>query len=336
MTQSSDNVVEFPSESSGDVLTEILRKGARNLLAGAIEQEVTDYLRERADLRDEAGRQLVVRNGYLPERRVQTGLGDVPVKKPRVRDRRPADAQEVFDSSILPRYLRRTKSMEELLPWLYLKGISTNDFSAALAALLGPDAQGLSATTITRLKTAWEQEYRDWSTRSLAGQRYAYVWADGVYFNVRLEDAANARQCILVLMGATPEGRKELIAVSDGYRESEQSWRELLLSVRGPGTGTGAQARGRRWRARLLGGPAPGVLLRPRAALLGSQDRERAQQNAAVDPAQGQVDAPRDLDGGDQGRRGAGLRFVPRDVQPQVSRRHDVPRERPGRVANLL
>ena len=116
MTQSSDNVVEFPSESSGDVLTEILRKGARNLLAGAIEQEVTDYLRERADLRDEAGRQLVVRNGYLPERRVQTGLGDVPVKKPRVRDRRPADAQEVFDSSILPRYLRRTKSMEELLP----------------------------------------------------------------------------------------------------------------------------------------------------------------------------------------------------------------------------
>jgi putative transposase len=235
MTQSSDNVVEFPSESSGDVLTEILRKGARNLLAGAIEQEVTDYLRERADLRDEAGRQLVVRNGYLPERRVQTGLGDVPVKKPRVRDRRPADAQEVFDSSILPRYLRRTKSMEELLPWLYLKGISTNDFSAALAALLGPDAQGLSATTITRLKTAWEQEYRDWSTRSLAGQRYAYVWADGVYSNVRLEDAANARQCILVLMGATPEGRKELIAVSDGYRESEQSWRELLLSVRARG-----------------------------------------------------------------------------------------------------
>ncbi len=235
MAQSSDNVVEFPSDSSRDVLTEILRKGARDLLAGAIEQEVSDYLREREDLRDEAGRQLVVRNGYLPERRVQTGLGDVAAKKPRVRDRRPAAEREQFESSILPRYLRRTKSMEELLPWLYLKGVSTGDFSEALKALLGPDAQGLSATTITRLKSTWEEEYNEWSRRSLAGKRYAYLWADGVYFNVRLEDEANARQCILVLMGATSDGRKELIAVSDGYRESEQSWRELLLGLRSRG-----------------------------------------------------------------------------------------------------
>lgn len=235
MDQSSDNVVEFPSDSSRDVLTELLRKGARDLLAGAIEQEVNDHLRVRETLRDEAGHQLVVRNGYLPERTVQTGLGDVPVKKPRVRDRRPAEEREQFESSILPRYLRRTKSMEELLPWLYLKGVSTGDFSEALKALLGPDARGLSATTITRLKSTWEQEYEDWSRRSLAGKRYAYLWADGVYFNVRLEDEANARQCILVLMGATPEGRKELIAVSDGYRESEQSWRELLLGLRSRG-----------------------------------------------------------------------------------------------------
>ena len=235
MAQSSDNVVEFPSDSSRDVLTEILRKGARDLLAGAIEEEVKDYLREREGLRDETGHQQVVRNGYLPERTVQTGVGSVAVKKPRVRDRRPAEEREQFESSILPRYLRRTKSMEELLPWLYLKGVSTGDFSEALKALVGSDAPGLSATTITRLKSTWEQEYKDWSRRSLAGKRYAYLWADGVYFNVRLEDEANARQCILVLMGATPEGRKELIAVSDGYRESEQSWRELLLGLRSRG-----------------------------------------------------------------------------------------------------
>ena len=235
MAQSSDNVVEFPSESSRDVLTELLRKGARELLSDAIEEEINDYLRERAGLRDEAGRQLVVRNGYLPERNIQTGLGEVAVKKPRVRDRRPADERERFESAILPRYLRRTKSVEELLPWLYLKGVSTGDFGEALNALLGPDALGLSATTITRLKSTWEQEYKDWSKRSLAGKRYVYLWADGVYFNVRLEDEANARQCILVLMGATPEGRKELIAVSDGYRESEQSWRELLLGLRSRG-----------------------------------------------------------------------------------------------------
>jgi transposase-like protein len=235
VTQSNEKIIEFPSESSQDVLTEILRRGARNLLADAVEEEVDAYLRERAGLRDAAGRQLVVRNGYLPERTIQTGVGDVAVKKPRVRDRRSEEEREEFESSILPRYLRRTRSVEELLPWLYLKGVSTGDFSEALKALLGPEAQGLSATTITRLKSTWEQEYKDWSKRSLAGKRYAYLWADGVYFNVRLEDEANARQCILVLMGATPEGRKELIAVSDGYRESEQSWRELLLGLRSRG-----------------------------------------------------------------------------------------------------
>ena len=235
MGQSSDKVVEFPPESSTDMLTELLRKGARKLLADAVEQEVDDYLREREDLRDESGCRLVVRNGHLPERKIQTSLGGVAVKKPRVRDKRTVEERECFESSILPRYLRRTKSMEELLPWLYLKGVSTGDFSEALRALLGPAAPGLSATTITRLKATWEEEYKDWSRRSLAGKRYAYVWADGVYFNVRLEDDANARQCVLVLMGATPEGRKELIAVVDGYRESEQSWREMLLGLRSRG-----------------------------------------------------------------------------------------------------
>jgi len=235
MSESSEKVVEFPAESSSDVLTALLRKGACELLADAIEQEVANYLGEREHLRDELGHRLVVRNGHLPERTIQTGVGDVTVKKPRVRDKRSPDEQESFESSLLPRYLRRTKSMEELLPWLYLKGVSTGDFSEALQALLGPEAPGLSATTITRLKAGWEREYEDWSKRSLARKRYVYIWADGIYFNVRLEDDANARQCVLVLMGATPEGRKELIAVVDGYRESEQSWRELLLGLRARG-----------------------------------------------------------------------------------------------------
>lgn len=205
------------------------------MLATAIESEVKGYLATREHLVDESGHRLVVRNGHLPERNIQTPLGDVPVKQPRVRDRRPADERETFQSSILPPYLRKTKAIEDLLPWLYLKGISTNDFSEALAALLGPDAPGLSASTITRMKAGWEDEYKDWQRRSVAGKRYVYLWADGIYFNVRLEDPGNSRQCILVLMGATAEGKKELIAVADGYRESEQSWLELLLGVRSRG-----------------------------------------------------------------------------------------------------
>ena len=202
---------------------------------GKIERDhrsLDDYLAGRATTVDAAGRRYVVRNGHLPSRAIQTPLGDVQVQQPRVRDRRPADEQETFRSAILPPYLRKTPSLEALYPWLYLKGISTGDFGDALQALLGSDARGLSATTITRLKAVWEQEYQDWSKRSLAHRGYAYVWADGVYFNVRLEDTDNKRQCILVLMGATREGTKELIAITDGYRESEQSWRELLLDVR--------------------------------------------------------------------------------------------------------
>jgi transposase-like protein len=202
------------------------------MLAEAIQQEVQDWLAQRAHLQDERGRQQVVRNGYLPEREITTGIGPVKVQQPRVRDRRPADQAEPFSSKILPPYLRKTKSIEELLPWLYLKGVSTGDFSEALTALLGPEAPGLSATTITRLKGVWEAEYDQWSKRSLEGKQYVYVWADGVHFNIRLEED---RQCILVLMGATADGKKELIAVVDGYRESEQSWLGLLLDVKARG-----------------------------------------------------------------------------------------------------
>jgi putative transposase len=235
VSQPTAKVVAFPEESADDVLTALLRRGARQMLATAIEAEIQVYLGERAELVDAGGHRQVVRNGYLPARTLQTPLGEVPVRQPRVRDRRPVATRETFRSAILPPYLRKTKSLEDLLPWLYLKGISSGDFGEALAALLGPDAPGLSASTITRLKSVWEQEFTAWQERSLADRRYVYVWADGVHFNVRLEDTANAHQCILVLMGATVDGRKELIAVADGYRESEQSWRELLLDVQARG-----------------------------------------------------------------------------------------------------
>ncbi|HRR39113.1 MAG TPA: IS256 family transposase [Rectinema sp.] len=222
------------------MLTDILRRGAEEMLAMAIENEVAEYIARYADLRDSEGHRLVVRNGHLPARTIQTGIGDMAVRQPRVNDKRiDSSGRRVrFSSSILPPYLRRTKSVEELIPWLYLKGVSTGDFTEALQALLGPQAQGLSATNIVRLKTIWQQEWAAWSKRSLEDKQYVYVWADGIHFNIRLEDPGNNKQCILVLMGATADGRKELIAIADGYRESTQSWRELLLDAQKRGLRT--------------------------------------------------------------------------------------------------
>lgn len=232
MEFSTNEMRVVPLPGSKDVLTEVLRRGAQQILAQAVEAEVVDWIETHADQRDGQGRQQVVRNGFLPQRTIVTGIGPVEVKQPRVHDRRPKEQAETFTSRILPPYLRKTKSIEELIPWLYLKGISTSDFSEALAALLGPDAKGLSATTVTRLKGVWQEEYQAWSQRSLEGKHYVYVWADGVHFNIRLEED---RQCILVLMGATADGTKELIAISEGFRESEQSWRALLLDCQARG-----------------------------------------------------------------------------------------------------
>jgi putative transposase len=232
MSESTTDIRIVPLPESQDVLTEILRDGARRMLAQAVEAEVAAWIDAHAHLKDASGRQQVVRNGHLPERTIQTGIGEIEVKQPRVRDRRPAAEREVFTPAVLPPYLRRTKSLEELIPWLYLKGVSTGEFSEALTAILGPDAPNLSATTVTRLKAVWEADHEAWAKRSLAGKRYVYVWADGVHFNIRLEEG---RQCILVLMGATAEGKKELIAITDGYRESEQSWKELLLDCKARG-----------------------------------------------------------------------------------------------------
>jgi transposase-like protein len=225
-----DNLVEYRNPGIAlpvaDALTEILRCGAGELLQQAVEAEVAEVIARYQALKDERGRQRIVRNGHKPERTIQTGIGEVPVKAPRVRDR---TGEIKFSSNILPRYLRRTKSIEELLPWLYLKGLSTGDFSTALTGLLGKDAPGLSAATISRLKEVWKEQYERWSRRDLTGKNFVYLWVDGVHFGVRLEDAS---QCILVVIGATADGKKELLAMSDGYRESEQSWKELLLDLK--------------------------------------------------------------------------------------------------------
>ena len=214
-----------------DLLTDVLRNGVHALLAQAVEAEATDFLEKFAGLKTAAGRRRVVRHGHLPERAVMTGIGAVQVRQPRLRDRGAgADDERIkFTPSILPPYARRSKSLEVLLPILYLKGISTGDFAEALAALLGKDAPGLSASTIVRLKDVWAEEHKSWEKRDLSMKRYVYVWADGIHLQARLEDDA---QCILVLIGATPEGNKELIGFTDGLRESAQSWTGLMLKLK--------------------------------------------------------------------------------------------------------
>ena len=233
-----DNLIELknPEPFVDDPITEILRNGAKKLLAEALEAEIAGFLSQYADLKDDQGRMRVTRNGYLPEREIQTGIGPVPAKAPRIRDHRPEDESDRirFSSSILPPYLRKTKSMEELIPWLYLKGISTGDFGEALAALVGKDAPGLSAPTISRLKTIWQDDLEQWQKRDLSNKRYVYIWADGIYCNVRMEE----RQCLLVIIGATKEGKKELLALESGFRESELSWTELLLDLKHRGLKT--------------------------------------------------------------------------------------------------
>jgi putative transposase len=228
-----DTVVRLPRPGGSvadDPLLAVLRDGARRMLTYAIEAEVEGFITACAGLVDEHGRRRVVRNGHAPERQLQTGIGPIAVRRPKVRDRGPDGSGRIrFTSAVLPAYLRRTKNVEELLPWLYLKGISTGQFEEALAALLGAEAPGLSATTVRRLTAAWQDEHEHWQTRDLSARRYIYLWADGVYFTPRLE---HDRQCILVLIGADAQGRKELLAIEDGFRESAQSWRELLLRLR--------------------------------------------------------------------------------------------------------
>ncbi|TBN35793.1 IS256 family transposase [Paracoccus subflavus] len=218
-----------PSGFSADPFTDIIRDGARKLIEQAIHAELAVLMAAFSAEKLENGTSRLVRHGYLPEREVMTGIGPVPVKVPRVRDRKPGEDKITFTPSILPRYLRKAKSVEELLPWLYLKGVSTGDFSEALAALLGPNADGLSAKTITRLKADWWNDYEAWQKRDLSHRRFLYIWADGVYFKPRM---AEEKQCVLVIVGADEYGRKELLGMIDGFRESAESWRELLLDLK--------------------------------------------------------------------------------------------------------
>jgi putative transposase len=215
------------------VLEEIARSGARRALQQAIEDEVNDYIQVHAHQLDEQGHRKVVRNGHKPRRTILSALGPLEVTQPRVNDKR-VDENGVrfrFSSKILPAYLRKTSSIEKLIPWLYLKGISTNDFPEALAHL-GFDGSNLSPTSVLRMKELWIDQFAQWSKRDLSGKRYVYLWADGLYFGVRLTDE---RPCVLVIIGVTEDGNKELIAIHDGVRESEQSWREVLLDLKSRG-----------------------------------------------------------------------------------------------------
>jgi len=207
------NVVSLNSPVK-DALSELLKEGAQQMLAQAIEAEVSEFLAEHAQSQVD-GKQAVVRNGYQPERTIQTGLGDVSVKVPKTRDR--SGEGRYFTSKLVPPYLKRTKTLEEFIPWLYLKGISTGDMQPALAELLGENASGLSSNTVSRLKQHWEEDYDQWRKRDLSRKRYVYIWADGIYSRVRMDD----KLCLLVLIGSDETGRKEVLAVVDGYRESE-------------------------------------------------------------------------------------------------------------------
>jgi len=207
-------------------LDELARAGARRMIAAALELEVEEYIQQMSKLRDEDGHALVVRNGKGQERTVTMGAGAVKIQAPRVNDKRP---EKRFTSRILPPYMRRSPRLEEALPVLYLRGLSTGDFSEALPVLLGPAAAGLSATTISRLISVWQEEYQAWRKRSLAGKEYVYIWADGVYFRVRLGED---RLACLVVMGVLADGTKEIVALEDGYRESEEAWASLLRDLK--------------------------------------------------------------------------------------------------------
>jgi putative transposase len=221
--------IEFINlDGTKDILSNLIKNSAREMIACAVEAEVQDFLARHDGLLNTEGKQRIVRNGYLPEREITTGVGAIAVKMPRIRDRSDAEEKINFNSQIVPKHLRRSTSIEELLPLLYLKGISTNDFQEALSPLLGENAKNVSPGVVSKLKSTWELEYNSWRKRDLTGKNYIYIWADGIYLQARM---AESKHCVLVMMGATQEGVKELIGLEIGYRESKSSWKELLLDI---------------------------------------------------------------------------------------------------------
>lgn len=229
-----DNVIAFkkPELYTQDLLSEIAQEGAQKMLAAALEAEVQLFLESLESNVNEEGQRRYVRNGYLPERTIQTGIGELEVKVPRVRDRAPSKDSDKFISKLVPPYLKRSKRMEEFLPLLYLKGISTGDFTEVLSTLLGENAKKASPGVISRLKADWETEYNAWRKQDLSTKKYVYCWVDGIYLQARMEDA---KDCVLVIMGVKDDGKKELIAIEDGYRESKASWATLLMGLKNRG-----------------------------------------------------------------------------------------------------
>jgi putative transposase len=222
-------------ENIDDTLFKIARNGARKLLQKALESEIEEHVNAYSDLLDDEGHRTVVRNGHAPRRRILTGVGPIEIRRPRLDERKAVkgvEPHERFTSGVLPQFLRRTPSVEGAIAVLYLKGISTNDFDTALKAIYGEKAGSLSSSTVSRLKECWYAEYEAWRKRPLSADQYAYIWADGVYFNARIE---GERSCVLVVIGSKYNGEKELLAIDDGVRESEASWKELLLGLKDRG-----------------------------------------------------------------------------------------------------
>src|SRR5512132_3376123 len=317
-----------------DPLSELAREGARRMLGQVLIAEADAFVAMWKDVKLPDGRDRVVRHGHGPERAIQTGIGPVAVRRAKVRDRGKVGAAEKirFTSSILPKWARRTQSLDALLPILYLRGISTGDFQEALSALLGKDAPNLSPAVITRLTAEWQADYDAWQKRDLSARRYVYVWADGVYLQARMEAAA---ECMLVLIGATPEGKKELVGFQTGVRE-----RAELAGA--PRRRQAAWARNRagpgrpRRRAWLLEGDRGGLSRHPAPALLGSQDRQRAEQGRSFGPGQHEGGPPRDLRRADtRGGRGRGRR-VRRQIRRQVRQGGRLPDEGSRGATRLL
>ena len=233
-TMNKNTVVSLQDrEQISDPLTELVRAGARKLIEQAIDIELQALLSQYTGQQTDSGHAAVVRNGYLPERAIQTGIGPVTVKIPKVRSR--SGAPVTFHSALVPPYIRKTRSLEAAIPWLYLKGVSSGEMGEALKILVGPEAQGLSASTVSRLKQVWAQEYRDWRSSRVDQDRWVYLWADGIYSGLRAEQA---KLCALVIMGVNERGEKHFLAIEDGVRESTQSWREVLMKLKSRGMNT--------------------------------------------------------------------------------------------------
>ena len=235
MSKNKQKQAVSPEHEMELTLDDLVRRGARQVIQQAIETELAELLANCGHIRTLQGKQAVVRNGYLPQRALLTGAGPIAVKVPKVRDRSRSGIK--FNSNIAPPYIRKSPRVSAALPWLYLKGISTGDMSEALRVLLGDDARGLSANVVSRLKAQWADEHAAWNRRDLSRDRYVYWWADGIHTGLRSEHSDG--QCLLVILGVTPEGGKQRIAIGDGYRESKESWKEILLDLKQRGLQAG-------------------------------------------------------------------------------------------------